>query len=640
MLLQWAAHLLQPHVQLEKAELLRLLERPPKPELGDVAFPCFSLAKTWRRAPQQIAGELKERLLAAQADGQAAGGSDDAGVQRWLMALQKVEVAGGYLNLFVDRSRLFPLMLTQASDMALPQPGRGKRVVVEFSSPNIAKPFGVGHLRSTVIGHSLARIHEALGYDVVRINHLGDWGTQFGKEIAAYKRWGDAEKIKADPIPELLALYVRFHEEAEKNPELEEEGRVWFKKLEDGDAEARELWQWFVDESLKAFRRTYELLGVDFDHYTGESFYTDHIPAVVDALREKDLLVQSEGAWVVDLSDLDMPPCLVLKADGTTIYATRDLAAAIYRHKTFGFEKMLYVVGAEQTLHFRQVFAVLKKMGHEWADRCEHVPFGLMQIDGKKMSTRKGRVIFLEEVLQEAVERAAAIIAEKNPNLPEREKVARQIGVGAVIFHDLKTHRIHNVNFSWDEVLNFDGETGPYVQYTYARTQSVLRKAGWIIDESKGEITVLLDLGKKAADAAGMSAGPGTEAGVCSADGGYCGVGSGTSQETVAPEPSSFEAAAMDEAAPWVVGSKAWDVAVHVLEFGNAVERAAAGSEPSQVARYLLELCQLFNRFYHDERILVEDAAEREAKLRLTAAVGRVLRQGLYLLGLEAPPQI
>lgn len=599
MLFQWAAQLLQPHVQLEEAELLRLLERPPKPELGDVAFPCFTLAKMWRRSPQQIAAELQARLAGAQAEA----GSDGP------IPLLKAEAAGGYLNLFFDRARLFPRLLAQAAKLTLPRPGAGKRVVVEFSSPNIAKPFGVGHLRSTVIGHSLARIHEALGYDVVRINHLGDWGTQFGKEIAAYKRWGDAEKIKANPIPELLALYVRFHEEAEKNPALEEEGRAWFKKLEEGDAEARELWQWFVDESLKAFRKTYDLLGVDFDHYTGESFYTDHIPKVVDALREKGLLVQSEGAWVVDLSDMDMPPCIVLKADGTSIYATRDLAAAIYRHEQFGFEKMLYVVGAEQTLHFRQVFAVLKKMGHDWADRCEHVPFGLMQMDGKKMSTRKGRVIFLEEVLQEAVDRAAAIIAEKNPDLPDKETVARQIGVGAVIFHDLKTHRIHNVNFSWEEVLNFDGETGPYVQYTYARTQSVLRKAGWPTEAGPG----------------------GPDAGACcAADGGCCaGPAEGERSQELALET-----------APWIAGSKAWDVVLHVLEFGKAVERAAENSEPSQVARYLLDLCQLYNRFYHDERILVDDAAERDAKLCLTAAVGRVLRQGLYLLGLEAPAQI
>jgi len=497
-------------------------------------------------------------------------------------------------------------MLAQALNAPLPQPGEGKTVVVEFSSPNIAKPFGVGHLRSTVIGHALARIYEALGYRVVRINHLGDWGTQFGKEIAAYKRWGDPERIKANPIPELLALYVRFHEEAEQNPELEEEGRAWFKKLEEGDREARELWQWFVDESLKAFRQTYRLLGVEFDHYTGESFYTDQIPRVVDALREKGLLQESEGAWVVDLSEREMPPCLILKADGTSIYATRDLAAAIYRHEQFGFEKMLYVVGAEQTLHFRQVFAVLEKMGHAWASRCEHVPFGLMQIEGKKMSTRKGRVIFLEEVLQEAVERAEAIIQEKNPSLPDRQVVARQIGVGAVIFHDLKTNRIHNVNFSWDEVLNFDGETGPYVQYTYARTQSVLRKARALREGADAREATTA--GGDGVNAAGDAAIAGDQAGAWDA--------------------------------PWLEHSKAWEVCLHLLQFGKAVERAAAGNEPSQVARYLLDLCQLYNRFYHDERILVEDAQEREAKLRLTEAVGQVLKRGLYLLGLEAPPQI
>ncbi len=588
MLFQWAARLLQPHVQMPEEEVLGLLERPPKPEMGDVAFPCFTLAKAWRRSPQQIATELRDRVLAA-AGAEDTGNAQDPADR----LLQKVEVAGGYLNLFFDRGVLWPRMLAQALTVTLPQPGEGKTVVVEFSSPNIAKPFGVGHLRSTVIGHSLARIHEALGYRVVRINHLGDWGTQFGKEIAAYKRWGEPERIKANPIPELLALYVRFHEEAEQNPALEEEGRAWFKKLEEGDMEARQLWQWFVDESLTAFRRTYQLLGVEFDHYTGESFYTDQIPQVVDALREKGLLKESEGAWVVDLSEEEMPPCLIIKADGTTIYATRDLAAAIYRHEQYGFERMLYVVGAEQTLHFRQVFAVLKKMGHDWASRCEHVPFGLMQIEGKKMSTRKGRVIFLEEVLQEAVERVEAIIQEKNPSLPDRQTVARQIGVGAVIFHDLKTHRIHNVNFSWDEVLNFEGETGPYVQYTYARTQSVLRKAGWQERENTDG-----------------HAHPG----------------------------SKHQAGAWQM--PWLENSKAWEVCLRLLEFGKAVERAAAGNEPSQVARYLVDLCQLYNRFYHDERILVDDATEREAKLRLTEAVGQVIKRGLYLLGLEAPSQI
>ncbi|OUM88049.1 MAG: arginine--tRNA ligase [Bacillus thermozeamaize] len=602
MLFEWAARLLQPHVQMSEEEVLRLLARPPKPEMGDVAFPCFSLAKVWRRSPQQIAVELRDRLLAA-------GGTDDTNREhgRFGQPLKQVEAVGGYLNLFFDRAALWPRMLAQALNAPLPQPGEGKTVVVEFSSPNIAKPFGVGHLRSTVIGHALARIYEALGYRVVRINHLGDWGTQFGKEIAAYKRWGDPERIKANPIPELLALYVRFHEEAEQNPELEEEGRAWFKKLEEGDREARELWQWFVDESLKAFRQTYRLLGVEFDHYTGESFYTDQIPRVVDALREKGLLQESEGAWVVDLSEREMPPCLILKADGTTIYATRDLAAAIYRYEQFGFEKMLYVVGAEQTLHFRQVFAVLEKMGHAWASRCEHVPFGLMQIEGKKMSTRKGRVIFLEEVLQEAVERAEAIIQEKNPSLPDRQVVARQIGVGAVIFHDLKTHRIHNVNFSWDEVLNFDGETGPYVQYTYARTQSVLRKARALREGADAREATTA--GGDGVNAAGDAAIAGDQAGAW-------------------------------EAPPWLEHSKAWEVCLHLLQFGKAVERAAAGNEPSQVARYLLDLCQLYNRFYHDERILVEDAQEREAKLRLTEAVGQVLKRGLYLLGLEAPPQI
>lgn len=564
MLFAQAAKLLQPLTGMEQEEIMRLLEHPPQPELGDVAFPCFTLAKTWRKAPHLIAAELADKVGAPTEE------------NSWVQA----QAAGGYVNFTFDRKHWLPLLLQHISQMQLPQSGAGKRVVVEFSSPNIAKPFGVGHLRSTVIGHSLARLYEALGYTAIRINHLGDWGTQFGKEIAAYKRWGDEEKIKANPIPELLALYVRFHEEAEKQPELEEEGRLWFKKLEEGDPEARQLWSWFVEESLKAFRQTYALLGVEFDHYTGESFYSDKIDPVVEELREKNLLQESDGAYVVDLSDQDMPPCIVLKQDGTTIYATRDLAAAIYRHNTFRFDKMLYVVGAEQTLHFRQVFAVLEKMGYSWSRDCEHIPFGLLQLDGKKMSTRKGRVIFLEEVLQEAVERAKAIVAEKNPGLPNQDEVARQIGVGAVIFHDLKTHRIHNVNFSWEEVLSFEGESGPYVQYTYARTQSLLRRA----QEMAGQ------------DGAGDDS--------------------------------------------WMQEDKIWRVLLRLMSFPEAVERAVQKNEPSQVARYLLDLCQEFNRFYHDVRILVENRAEREAKLALAREVGQVLKQGLYLLGLEAPPQI
>ncbi len=560
MLVTKVVHLLNEHLPIPEDKLRDMLEVPPNPKLGDLAFPCFTLAKELRKAPPLIAQELADKV------------SNDA---------IKAVPTGPYLNFFFDHALLAEEMISEVGREGFGDQniGQGKRVIIEMSSPNIAKPFGIGHLRSTMIGNALYNLYKTLGYDALRINHLGDWGTQFGKQIVAYKRWGDAEKIAKDPIQEFLNIYVKFHEEAESHPELEEEARMWFKKLEDGDDEALQLWQYFIDESLKEFKRMYEKLGVEFDHYMGESFYSDKMDAVVKALQAKGLLEESEGAKVVRLDEEDMPPSIILKSDGSTIYATRDLATAIYRHDYLHAEKIIYVVGAEQSLHFRQVYTVLKKMGHEWANGCEHVAFGLMKFEGRKLSTRRGHVIFLEEVLDEAIERARTIIEEKNPNLPEKESVAEAVGIGAIIFGDLKNTRIHEVNFSLDEALNFDGETGPYVQYTYARTQSVLEKAGStpISDKINGN---------------------------------------------------------------FIAGEEAWQLLKGLIDYPITLERALERNEPSILARYLIEIAKDYNRFYHHERILVDDQEERNAKLLVTALTARILKKGLTILGVKTPSKI
>ena len=431
-----------------------------------------------------------------------------------------------------------------------------------------------------MIGNAIVQLYKAIGYSVVGINHLGDWGTQFGKEIVAYKLWGDDQKIKENPIEELVKIYVKFHEEAEKQPELEDEARLWFKKLEDGDTEAVRLWKWFVEESLKEFAKIYELLGVSFDHYMGESFYNDKMDRVIEELTDQGLLKESEGAQIVELTDLDLPPALIKKRDGSSIYATRDLAAALFRHDTFNFEKIFYVVGNEQALHFKQVFAVLGKMNYQWAEDMVHVPFGLMLFESKKMSTRKGTIVLLEEVLQKSIELADKIIEEKNPELPNRKSVAEAIGVGAIIFNDLKQHRMHEVNFSWEEALNFEGETGPYVQYTYARTQSLLRKANL------------------------------SEQDLINIDGQY------------------------------LQADSAWELIMLLNQYPDILMKAAKRVEPSAVARYLLDASAQFNRFYHQERILTDNYEEKKSKLALAAATAYTLLHGLSILGLQAPEAI
>ncbi|MGX1900647.1 arginine--tRNA ligase [Thermolongibacillus altinsuensis] len=460
--------------QLTEQQAYELIEVPKYVSHGDFAFPCFTLAKTLRKSPVLIAEELASKLHNP--------------------LFEKFEAKGAYLNVFLNKAtvskQVIETVLQQGNHYGDGSLGEGKTIVLDFSSPNIAKPFSMGHLRSTVIGNALANIVEKCGYQAVRINHLGDWGTQFGKLIAAYKRWGDENKIKENPIKELFNLYVKFHEEAETNEQLEREGRAWFKKLEDGDEEAHRLWQWFRDESLKDFSRIYHLLGISFDSYQGEAFYNDKMERVVHLLEERGLLSESDGAMVVRLDEKELPPCLIKKSDGATLYATRDLAAALYRHETYEFSKALYVVGQEQSLHFNQVFSVLEKLGFDWAKMMVHVPFGLILKDGKKMSTRRGRVILLEEVLQEAISLAKQNITAKNPELENKEEVARQVGVGAVIFHDLKNERTHNIEFSLEDMLKFEGETGPYVQYTYARACSILRNAN---TEATSEIKELTE---------------------------------------------------------------------------------------------------------------------------------------------------
>ncbi|OWR27929.1 arginine--tRNA ligase [Saccharibacillus sp. O23] len=538
-----------------------MLELPPDPGLGDAAFPCFSLAKTLRKAPQQIAAELARRF-----------------------ALEGVEAeaAGPYLNFRLNRAAYAAALLREAEKQ--PRCGTGETVVIDMSSPNIAKPFGVGHLRSTVIGAALYRMYAEAGDRPISVNHIGDWGTQFGKQITAYKRWGSEKKLNAAPIRESLDLYVKFHDEAPDDPSLETEAREWFRKLEDGDEEALRLWRYFVDVSLAEFDRMYERLGVSFDKVLGESFYNDKMGKVVDELRERGLLEESDGAQVVRLDDQDMPPCLILKSDGTTIYPTRDLATAVYRHDQLGAQKLLYVVGAEQTLHFRQVFAVLRKMERKWADDCKHIPFGLMKFEGKKMSTRRGKVVFLEEVLDEAAARASAIIEQKNPQLQDRKAVAEAIGIGAIIFGDLKNNRIGEIDFSLEEAVQFEGETGPYVQYTHARACSVLRKV--------------------------------------SAD-------SLTDAPTL---PEALAKYSWDEAS--------WELLKRLGDHEEELRRGLRRHEPSVLARYALDLAKLFNRFYHHNKVLTDIGHERTVRAELTRLAALRLRRSLDLLGIRSPEEI
>jgi arginyl-tRNA synthetase len=547
--------------EIHLKDLEVIIEKPKNQQHGDLAFPCFTLAKLKRKSPTIIAQELSEKIQSP--------------------TIEKVEVVGAYINIFLNKKIVsedtVADIIHQQEKYGALDIGNNRPVTIDLSSPNIAKPFSMGHLRSTVIGNSLAFIVEKCGYKPIRINHIGDWGTQFGKLITAYKLWGEAEKVKQNPIKELLTLYVKFHDEAERDPSLVEQGRNWFKKLEDGDVEAASLWQWFRDASLKEFSRIYELMNVQFDSYAGEAFYNDKMDTVVKLLEEKQLLVESDQAQVVELIDEELPPCLIKKSDGATLYATRDLAAALYRKENYDFDLSLYVVGNEQSLHFKQLIAVLEKMGYGWASKMVHIPFGMMLKDGKKMSTRKGKVVLLEEVLNESIEMARHNIEEKNPNLTNKEAVAKQVGVGAVMFHDLKNFRMNDIEFSLEEMLRFEGETGPYVQYTYARACSILRKANWKLEDTV---------------------------------------------QTISP---SWE--------------KEWKVVSLLTEFTNAIKRAYEQFDPSQIAKYIVDLAQAFNKYYGEVKIL-EDGLEQQARLALVYSVTVVLKEGLRLLGIEAPEEM
>ena len=545
---------------LDQETILNLLEQPKSSDLGDIAFPAFSLAKIERKAPQAIAADIAEKIDASH--------------------FEKVVATGPYVNFFLDKSQIsdqvIKSVIEAGADYGQQDEGHGGNITIDLSSPNIAKPFSVGHLRSTVIGDALSNIFRKMGYNTIKINHLGDWGKQFGLLMVAYKKWGSKEAVEANPIDELLKLYVRINAEIENDPALDEEGRLWFKKLEDGDPEATELWQWFRDESLVEFNRIYKLLGVEFDSLNGEAFYNDKMDEAVQILEDKGLLKESKGASIVELDDVNLPPAMIKKSDGATLYITRDIATAIYRARTYNFVKNIYAVGQEQSNHFRQLKAVLKKMGFDWSDDMIHVDFGLVTKNRQKLSTRKGNIILLEPTLQEAISRAKAQIEEKNPELENKEEVAHAVGVGAVKFYDLKTDRRNGYDFDLEAMVSFEGETGPYVQYAYARIQSILRKANFT---------------------------PSTDATYSLSD----------------PE--------------------SWEIIKLLQDFSRVVKRAAENYDPSLIAKYAINLAQAFNKYYAHTRIL-DESPERDSRLALSYSTAVVLKEALRLLGVDAPEKM
>jgi arginyl-tRNA synthetase len=550
---------------MDTADIMELLEYPPNPQMGDLSMPCFKLSKTLRKAPLAIAEELQRRLPLHE-------------------AVERVEATAGYLNIFLQQSvfarNVLVEVLSAKDQYGSQNLGQGRKIVIDYSSPNIAKHFHIGHLRSTMIGNALYQIFSFLGYQVVGVNHLGDWGTQFGKLMVAYRLWGDIKDVEKDGVTELQRLYVKFHEEAEEKPQLDDEARAWFVKLEQGDAEASQLWKWFVDISLQEYNKIYDLLGVKFDSFAGESFYNDKMAAVVQELKDKNMLEQDDGAMLIRLDDYNMPPALMMKKDGSTLYHTRDVAAALYRKKEYDFAKSIYVVGSPQNLHFQQLFKIVELMGYSWAEDMVHVGFGQVSLEGAKLATRKGNVIMLEDLLRQSVDKIREIMDNKHSVIPNKDEVARQVGVGAIIFNDLSTNRMKDVVFSWEEALNTEGETGPYVQYTHARACSVLQKADGL---------------------------PKTE-------------------------NINFELLSNEEA----VG-----VTKELYYFVERIEQAMNKLEPSILSRYLVDLAQAFNRFYHECPILKAESDElRAARLLLVQAVKITLRNGLKLIGLEAPEQI
>lgn len=557
---QVAAALAQALPEMDVKEIEAKIERPKDSSNGDYAFPTFFLAKTLHKAPQMIASELVEKV-------------DQDG-------FEKVVVAGPYINFFLDKAqvgaKILQTILADPEHYGEIDLGHQSNVTIDYSSPNIAKPMGMGHLRSTMIGEAVARILEKVNYNLIRIDYLGDWGTQFGKLMAAYEMWGDEAEVKKDPINTLLKYYVRINNEADEHPEYTEAGRDWFAKLEHGDEEAWRLWHWFREVSLERFQRVYKMLDVNFDSFNGEAFSAQKMEEPIQLLRDKNLLKPSRGAEIVDLDEYNLPPLLIIKSNGTTTYITRDLATALFRKRMYGHAKSLYVVGAEQETYFKQLRAALKEMGFNWWDQIEHISFGLMNLNGKKMSTRKGNVVSLEDVLNDSIDLARKQIAEKNPDLENADEVAKEVGVGAVIFHDLKNYRRNAVNFKLEDVVKFEGETGPYVQYARARAESILRKGG-IRDFSNVDLTK--------------------------------------------------------------AGAEAWELISFLGQYSEAIKRAALNYDPSVIAKYALELAKKFNQYYAHTRILDKDEAQ-PARLALTQAVSDVLKSALDLLDIKAPDEM
>lgn len=557
---QVAAALAQALPEMDVKEIEAKIERPKDSSNGDYAFPTFFLAKTLHKAPQMIASELVEKV-------------DQDG-------FEKVVVAGPYINFFLDKAqvgaKILQTILADPEHYGEIDLGHEANITIDYSSPNIAKPMGMGHLRSTMIGEAVARILEKVNYNLIRIDYLGDWGTQFGKLMAAYEMWGDEAEVKKDPINTLLKYYVRINNEADEHPEYTEAGRNWFAKLEHGDEEAWRLWHWFREVSLERFQRVYKMLDVNFDSFNGEAFSAQKMEEPIQLLRDKDLLKPSRGAEIVDLDEYNLPPLLIIKSNGTTTYITRDLATALFRKRMYGHAKSLYVVGAEQETYFKQLRAALKEMGFNWWDQIEHISFGLMNLNGKKMSTRKGNVVSLEDVLNDSIDLARKQIAEKNPDLENADEVAKEVGVGAVIFHDLKNYRRNAVNFKLEDVVKFEGETGPYVQYARARAESILRKGG-IRDFSDVDLTK--------------------------------------------------------------AGAEAWELISFLGQYSEAIKRAALNYDPSVIAKYALELAKKFNQYYAHTRILDKDEAQ-PARLALTQAVSDVLKSALDLLDIKAPDEM
>ncbi len=555
--------------EIENLDVASLIEVPTDEKMGDYAFPCFRLAKEFRKAPDAIAAEIAEKL------------------QKNPM-FESVENVNAYVNIKIKRTDFIKDVIEDAvlkgDSFTKSNEGEGKKVLVDYSSPNIAKPFHIGHIRSTVIGNALYLIYKNLGYDVVRINHLGDYGTQFGKMIVAYRKWGNKEDVQREPIKTLLSYYTKFHEEAGKNPELDEEARRVFVKLENGEAEEVALWKWFKEESLKEFEKVYKMLNIQFDSYAGESFYSDKIPAAVAQLEEKGLLKESQNSIIVDLDQFGLAPALVKKSDGSTLYITRDIAAALYRKDTYDFYKCLYVVASQQDLHFKQLFKVMELMGNQWAQNCIHVQFGMVSLAEGTLSTRKGRVVFLEDVLNKAVEKTREVVVEKGVVSENIDRVAEEVGIGAVVFNELAHNRIKDYTFDWDKVLNFEGETGPYVQYTHARSCSLLRKAGKDM-VSKAKNLDNIDYEK-------------------------------------------------------LTSNTMYELAKLIHNMPEVIKEAADRYEPSVITRHVVKIAQGFNRFYNEERILQGDATGTVSRLTLVIATKNAIKNGLALLGIKAPERM